>query len=149
MDWKEFRIQLSEEEKRIARIASEELPTYMGVKGVSLFKRNFLTQSFFGEKWKEVKRRTHPGKSAKAQRNAMRQILVGRTGNLRSSIRYKVGDGYVDFYSDAEYGAVHNQGLPSGRGGGFTMPKRQFIGHHKEVDKVIRKAIEQFLKRRK
>ncbi len=146
MDYKQLRLHIDGIKNRVAQIVSHDLPAYVGTKGMALFKRNFLTQSFFGAKWKDVRRRTHPPKGKKGQAAARRQILVGSTGNLRRSIGYKVGNGYVEFGTDAEYGAVHNQGLKAGRGKGFTMPRRQFIGHHAEVDKEVRKAIERLLK---
>ena len=40
-----------------------------------------------------------------------------------------------------DYAAVHNYGLRSGRGAGFMMPKRQFIGHSKVLLSNIRKLI--------
>lgn len=148
MDFRQFSIHIDKQRKRVAQIVNDDLPHYVGTKVISMFKRNFLTQSFFGVKWKDVRRRTHPPKGKKGQAAARRQILVGSTGNLRRSLGYKVGSGYVEFGTDAEYGAVHNQGLKAGRGKGFTMPKRQFIGHHAEVDKEVRKAIERLLKQR-
>ena len=44
------------------------------------------------------------------------------------------------------YAAVHNEGLITGRRGGrFTMPKREFIGESKELNKLNTLTIKEFL----
>ena len=127
------------------------------------FKHNFQTESFNGIKWKEVQRRD--GKSATYKYAAKyhparttRKILTGDTGDLGRSIELKgVDKGRAtvwtspnNFKSKEPYGAVHNEGLKAGRGIGFTMPKRQFIGDTPALrDKItvaLGKQIERLLK---
>ena len=44
------------------------------------------------------------------------------------------------------YAAVHNEGLTTGRRGGrFKMPKREFIGESKELNKLNTLTIKEFL----
>ena len=50
------------------------------------------------------------------------------------------------FGSKEPYGRVHNEGLRAGRGKGFTMPRRQFMGEHPELDDLIIRKLEEKLK---
>lgn len=124
---------------------------------VSDFKRNFQTESFDGKKWQEVQRRI---KETKANRYAAkhhpartkRKILTGDTADLGRSIDIKeVGGGRATIWTDPgvfggkePYGDVHNSGGKAGRGSGFTMPQRQFIGDTAELrDKTIKELEKQ------
>lgn len=119
-------------------------PGIIGKEAVDHFKENFQAESFEGVKWKEVQRRmptiNHGGKIVKNYARGAarsRKILTGNTGDLGRSIQYKVGSGKVTIYSNLIYAKVHNDGGHAGRGGGFTMPKRQFIGRSKKLDDII------------
>jgi phage gpG-like protein len=143
-------------------------PIIAGNVAKSKFKENFQKESFFGEKWKEVKRREPvwrvkrknksgtyykeiPNPTKGAARS--RKILTGKTGDLGRSIEVKeAANGRAVIWSDpavlsskAPYGRVHNEGLKAGRGNGFTMPKRQFMGDHPELRKAVAEAIERKL----
>jgi len=50
------------------------------------------------------------------------------------------------FRSLAEYAKVHNEGLRAGRGKGFVMPKRQFIGKSATHDKMNHRSILKIIK---
>lgn len=63
------------------------------------FDKNFERQGFFSEKWQRRKSPTRPGGA----------ILVD-TGSLRRSIRSKVTDNSVVFYTDLPYAGIHNEG---------------------------------------
>jgi phage gpG-like protein len=77
-----------------------------------------------------------------------RKILTGKTGDLGRSIqtdRSRTGAGRATVWtnpskftrSDRIYAAVHNEGLMAGRGKGFKMPKRQFMGESPTLNKLI------------
>lgn len=126
-------------------------PTIAGKTAVSYFKKNFQNEAWGRVKWQEVKRRTGPHvKGAKATR----KILTGETGDLARSIEIKaVSKGQVviwtapsAFGSKEPYGRVHNEGLRAGRGKGFIMPKRQFMGPSEELNALIISEIERKLK---
>lgn len=122
-----------------------------------LFRQNFVEQGFFGEKWQDVKRRelrtvnyrTKGGKtkqkSATRAKGAdgKRGILFGRGRNLSRSIKVKIEGNKAIIYSDLPYSAVHNKGLRAGRGKGFIMPKRQFMGDHPRVHEKAKEIINQ------
>ena len=110
-------------------------------------------------KWKEVQRRT-PGTKANTYAakhhpaQTTRKILTGDTGDLGRSIEIReAANGTVTiwtnpstFGSKEPYGRVHNEGLRAGRGSGFTMPRRQFMGEHPELNELIVKKLEEKLK---
>jgi phage gpG-like protein len=56
----------------------------------------------------------------------------------------------VEFGFPLKYEKVHNYGLQAGRGKGFTMPKREYIGEsdylNKAIEKKARKVLDKYLK---
>jgi phage gpG-like protein len=154
MTGEEFVRRLKVMEKDFAELYAKEAPELIGNIAVGLFKKNFQDQSFFGAPWREVKRRQgwsrghHPT-------DARRKILTGDTGDLVESVEWKIsGTGQVTILTDAgafggrePYARVHNEGLRAGRGNGFTMPKRQFVGDHPTVRRAIIEGLEKELKR--
>jgi phage gpG-like protein len=158
----QFQSLLKALEKEFKDLFNNYAPTNAGKTAVRLFKQNFQDEGFFEiNGWKEVKRRektwtrngkTIPNPTKGAART--RKRLTGNTGDLGRSIEYKLtGSGTVEistnpgaFGSKEPYGRVHNEGLRAGRGSGFTMPKRQFIGDHPTLRKTIADEIERKLK---
>ncbi len=90
--------------EELRTLAHEKLPKMVGNLAVSLFKRNFREEAFFGEKWVDAKR-----KGIGDGASASRPTLTG-TGDLGRSIQYVPGDGEVVIFSDLEYSAIHNEG---------------------------------------
>jgi phage gpG-like protein len=156
MSPEEFQQRLKSLEKEFKDFVSYTAPKIAGTVAVRLFKQNFQNQGFFGEAWQEVQRRqpwtrTHKSVAKRHPADTKRKILTGRTGDLGRSITCKVvGDGTAIIFTDPNafsskepYGRVHNEGLPAGRGSGFTMPKRQFIGDHPTLRQAIMEELEQ------
>lgn len=120
------------------------LPVLVGETAKNFFQDSFRNQGFTDsglKKWKKRKGNTDPG----------RGVLIGKgSGTLRNSIRVKTATmKKILITSDLKYSAVHNYGLKTGRGKGFTMPKRQFMGKSKKLDgitvKLIKKEINKVL----
>lgn len=88
----------------LRKLSHEDLPKKVGNLAVSLFKKNFREEAFFGEKWKEPLR-----KGGGDGASASRPTLTG-SGDLGRSIQYVPGDGEVVIFSDLEYSAIHNEG---------------------------------------
>lgn len=142
--------------KKIEKALRRDAPRVAGKEAVRLFKLNFMDEGFFGKRWKEVKRRrvvevsyrTKKGNRRAKYRtrgkgaDGRRRILTGRTGNLGRSISSKPEVGQVTVIADATYSAVHNEGLRAGRGKGFAMPRRQFMGDHRKLQEALAKKIE-------
>ena len=125
-----------------------------------MIKDNFLNESFFGNRWKEVNRRKWHKQKFKTKSGhtkqrtippvrgaaGRRRILTGSTGNLRRSIRYKIEGNTLTIYSDAIYAKIHNEGGMAGRGLKVRIPKRQFIGDHPRLRAKIAEIVENELK---
>jgi phage virion morphogenesis protein len=134
--------------------ALRRLPRQAGVLAVNHFQDNFRRQGFDGKPWKEVKRRLPTGGRTNRRGTATRLtyrrgagrtrgILI-QTGRLRRSIRItKTTADSVTVGTDTPYAAVHNEGLRAGRGSGFQMPKRQFIG----TDRKLKQELEDLVKK--
>ncbi|GHT04846.1 hypothetical protein AGMMS49525_11590 [Bacteroidia bacterium] len=155
----EFQKKLKGLETEFKDLFQAAAPRIIGVVAVREFKKNFQDGGFFGERWKEVKRRSNPpeyksktitrGKQKGEVRKTAwmrRKILTGATGDLGRSIKVKsASNGQVIIWTDPvkfthskePYGRVHNEGLRAGRGAGFTMPQRQFIGDHPKLREAI------------
>lgn len=122
----------------------------MKVELTEMFDRNFERKGFFGSKWK-------PRKNKKAKGS-----LLHVTGKMRRSIRASVRGKGVHYSSPLPYTALHNEGgkfaqnvrthTRTNRRTGktytvrshtrqITMPKRQFIGDHKEVRQAIKQIV--------
>jgi phage gpG-like protein len=153
MDYKRAIKQLNEIKKDLKGHVRVVAPYRAAEVAVKMFKENFQREAFFGSRWKEVQRRKEfvirKGKKVKNYATGaarIRRILTGATGDLGRSIEKSVpGNGTAKVYSDLPYSAVHNEGLRSGRGAGFMMPKRQFMGEHKRLSNAIVKVIEKTL----
>jgi phage gpG-like protein len=154
----EFQQRLKTLEKEFKEYYDKYAPRIAANTAVKMFKENFQNEGFFGEKWKEVQRRQPGTKAYKAVQKKhpadnSRKILSGRTGDLGRSIEVQTAkDGLVVVWanpaamqSKAPYGRVHNEGLKAGRGGGFIMPRRQFMGEHPKLNKELSEKLQQKL----
>lgn len=145
MSPEQFKIRLEQQQHKLALAINRRLPAIIGKKAVDMFTENFQNEGFQNanlEPWKEVKRRQNPRTKGAAKN---RKILTGKTGDLGRSIKYDPGEASVTIYSDVPYAAVHNEGLRAGRGAGFQMPQRQFIGDSLEVDEMIETEIDNMM----
>ncbi len=96
------------------------------------FQRNFDRSAWHGSF-------TQPWKPRK-DLDTSRRLLV-KTGDLRrSATTPKRNIRGVKYVLNQVYASVHNNGERAGRGAGFQMPKRQFIGQSRQLDaKIIHK----------
>lgn len=115
---------------------------------------SFRDQGFTDErlvKWRPRKRTWYRTRSGKYVDDTTRGILIGKgTGNLRKIGRRKIGKYTTELYNNPvtnDYAKVHNDGLRSGRGAGFKMPKRQFMGYSKVMDQKIIRMINRHVTR--
>ncbi len=131
----EFRRRFAGIQIRLAKAIDDDLPKIIGNRAVKMYKQNFVGEGYFGCKWKDVKRRTHPPKHGKHPADARRAILTGRTGNLKRSIKARPEKGSVTIYSDADYATYHNDGTN-------RIPRRQFLGDHPEIKCMVKDEIE-------
>jgi len=127
------------ETRTILTLASNE--------AVNFFQDNFRRQGFLDRSvkpWKPRKKKD-PG----------RGILIGKGGGsklwnsiAKTSVNLGKKSVTIGIKGDADkYASVHNYGLMSGRGEGFKMPKRQFIGESKVLNKKIIRLIDKRLRK--
>jgi phage gpG-like protein len=115
----------------------------MGVLAANHFTTSFRNQGFTDENLQMWQ----PRKRTERSRMGNRAILV-KSGRLRRSIRSKsFGFLAVKILTDVPYASVHNNGERSGRGRGFKMPKRQFIGYSGVLNRKIIAKMDVTIKR--
>ena len=135
-------------EKRV-RGAMETSLILIGREAKEFFGDNFKKQGFDDknvEKWKPRKGEIVGGIAMVSKRSkGSRGILIGKgRGVLRNSIQVgKISKTKlsVSIKTDLDYAAVHNFGLRAGRGKGFKMEQRQFIGDSYNLNEKVKKII--------
>lgn len=121
----------------------EKVVDAMGVLAANHFTTSFRNQGFTDESLQAWQ----PRKRTERSRMGNRAILV-KSGRLRRSIRTKrFGLLAVKILTDVPYASVHNNGERSGRGRGFKMPKRQFIGYSGVLNRKIISKLDVTIKR--
>ena len=78
------------------------------------------------------------------KRDKTRATLVGK-GVLSRSIKYRIEASRIVFYSNVPYAKTHNDGEKAGKGAGFMMPKRTFLGMEKPLEIKIENIIKKNL----
>ncbi len=131
---------ISNDYKNVRGEIRKKMPSLIANEAKNEFTQNFTRQGFRDvstKKWKARKGNTDPG----------RGILIGKgsSNKLFRSIRVKKKTQKRILIGTSEavkdYAGVHNYGLRAGRGKGFRMPKRQFMGHSRILTSNIRKLI--------
>lgn len=134
---KKAQLKLKTKQKQILAIASTE--------AVNHFKANFKVGGFVDrrvKKWKKRKNNVDPG----------RGVLIGKgSGKLKRSIKRSSLTSKKAIIgvsgSPIKYASVHNFGLMSGRGKGFKMPQRKFMGESQVLNKKISRIIKREVKK--
>lgn len=145
MNEQEFLKHITDCAAEIQKSMSRTMPIKAGRIAKDLFQENFLKGGFMNDglhKW-EISKRIGKDKGSKGK---YKTLMSGRN-HLYNSIDYRVSNGEVVIENRVPYAAVHNEGLRAGRGKGFQMPRRQFIGKSKELTAEIEKMIETELKK--
>lgn len=141
----------------------KDAPLIVGNRALSLFKKNFQNESFFGEKWPEVIRRIgkeylYTGKNGRTYTRRVkiasgargqRKILTGDTGDLGRSLWMQTRDAEVEISSDLVYSAIHNDGGLAGRGHRSVIPRRRYMGAHPSLEKELLDVLNKFLDKHK
>ncbi len=114
------------------------------------FIKSFASQAWAGKGWKEVQRRIagtpaykYPKKKDRGRRT--RAILV-KTGALRRSVNNSIESvttKAIKFKVRLPYAEIHNEGGRMANGG--KMPKRQYMGWNREVDKITKATIQKWV----
>lgn len=143
-----------------------------GVVAVNHFTKSFNNQGFTDEGFSPWKRRrnkdskrgrqfkkvsvydedtyeTHTFKRKLTEvRSVKNRAILVKSGRLRRSLRSRrISFNSIKIYTDVPYASVHNNGERSGRGKGFKMPKRQFIGYSGQLNRKIIAFIDKNIKK--
>lgn len=121
-----------------------DLPRVLAADTKKYFVDSFNKQEWEGQKWKEPKRKEKTGGSSRNQ-----SATLVQSGRLRRAVINSLQSATFENISfkvvDVKYAKVHNEGLHAGRGAGFDMPKRTFMGDTKELRKIQRNKIKQYI----
>jgi phage gpG-like protein len=142
----EFVKRLQAAQRELENSINRVLPVKIGALAKAHFQDNFHKSGFVNNglhKWQPAKRLLLNRRKKPASMK-YKTLLSGRN-HLFSSISYTPMRGAVRIYNPVEYAAVHNEGLRAGRGKGFKMPKRQFMGESAELNKIVQQTIEKEL----
>lgn len=130
---------LPEKEFENLNVDMQDIAQIAAATGVSVFKQAFRDKKFNRQPWIEAKR--DPGTGS----------LMLRSGALMNSIRAsQITPEGVTFSAGNDkvaYAQVHNEGGRAGRGKGFMMPKRQFMGESEDFDDKFKKRVESYMKK--
>ncbi len=92
----------------------------------------FHAKNFRDEGFTDTSLKKWPARKKKDKTGQQRALLVGEThtkGTLKGhALMGRVKQGAVEFIFPLDYEKVHNEGGRAGRGAGFQMPQRQFVG---------------------
>lgn len=126
--------------KGIPRIEREVANDIVAVEAENFHAKNFRDEGFTDvalQKWKPRK---------KPDKRAGRRALLVQSGAMKGhAIKGRVHDNAVDFIFPLEYMKVHNEGGKAGRGAGFQMTQRQFVGESEYLKKRIDEKVKRYL----
>jgi phage gpG-like protein len=82
------------------------------------------------------------------KKNQGKAILVDTSLMKGHALKGTTRGKQVDFTFPLAYMRVHNEGGKAGRGAGFTMPKRQYVGPSQYLEARIQQKVLQLLKQK-
>lgn len=123
---------------RATAFIRDRVPAIVGIEGTKHFKQSFHDEGFTDEKlekWADISDRR---KDQKRKKNGNLPPILTDTSDLGDSPTWSHEGDSVVFSSDVVYAQRHNEGTNG-------MPKRQFMGPSKQLDKTIADKIEREL----
>ena len=117
------------------------LPRVLANETKNYFVGEFNKQQWDGKRWLDPKRKQ---KTTGSSRNQSATLV--QSGTLRRAVINSLQQATFNLIhfevKDVAYAQVHNEGLSAGRGIGFQMPKRQFMGQTKKLGEIQRRVID-------
>ncbi len=137
----EFKRLLAKQRNALTHAIVRTIPVKAGTEAVNHFRDNFRKEGFVDDTlraWKPSKRKSNPKHPDQAY-----NTLMSRRNNLYKSIRKETAPGKVTVYTNVPYAAAHNEGTDrAGKNHRVRIPKRQFMGHSKQLDNKVRRMID-------
>lgn len=124
------------------RIDMQAIAELAAATGVSYFKETFRKKAFDGKPWA-------PAKIDQAGKRRRGSLMVDSAALMHSVRIAETSQGRVVWAAGNEkvpYAQVHNEGGRAGRGAGFDMPQRQFMGDAEELKANIDKRLQAYLR---
>jgi len=120
--------------REIPKMEKEIAAQIIAVEAEQFHAKNFRDEGFTDkgfQPWARRKKHEEP-----------RRALLVKTGAMKGhAVRGRIGNNEVQFIFPLEYMKVHNEGGRAGRGAGFQMPQRQFVGESDYLtNRIIAKA---------
>lgn len=161
-DFKNLGKDLKNQARLTKKVIKGDLQRIIGVEGLKHFDKSWDNEGFTDNSLQKWEPRKEPKKKFKkkggqrkdykrwkAKNKGRRLLLSHRTdtkgGHLRHSLKYRIVGTKVIFSSDKAYAEVHNEGGKAGRGIGFTMKKRQYMGPSRKLDQNIKRKLDKEL----
>lgn len=120
-------------ERSIPKLERDIARTIIKAEATDFHAKNFRDSGFTDRTFQPWKKRKDG--------DTTRKLLIKRGRMRRHATTGSSSGNTVRFVLPLAYEPVHNEGLRAGRGKGFQMPKRQFIGKSEYLRKrVMRKA---------
>ncbi|MEM1369264.1 MAG: phage virion morphogenesis protein [Cyanobacteria bacterium P01_H01_bin.15] len=130
-------------QRDLPRLEREIAQTIVAVEAEQFHAENFQKGGFTDKTFVPWR----PRKASDGPRG--RRALLVKTGAMRRHATTGRRRGsQVDFVFPLPYMKVHNKGGKAGRGRGFQMPKRQYVGKSAELERRIQRKAAQFLNRK-
>lgn len=117
--------------------------------------QNFFADSWRKQGWDDTGVKAWEPRKYETPKTKGKAILVS-TGKLRRAVQNSIREKRFERIhlvidgGSIPYAKIHNEGLRAGRGAGFIMPKRQFMGDSKALRKIqietIKKQIDKVWK---
>ena len=126
--------------KQATSFVQNRLPAVVGIEATKHFKGSFHNEGFTDdvlEPWSDI---TEKRKDQKRRKNGNLPPILTDTGDLGDSITWSESGDKVVMSTDVVYAQRHNEGTNG-------MPKRQFMGPSKTLDRTITAKIEKELKK--
>lgn len=154
MDLSKF---LEKKAKEVKRYIDRDAPRIVAKMARDHAKQSFQDEGYTDDsyqKWEEVNRRKEEnlkkGKRVKILKNQprdQRRKILTDTGDLARSIQSDViSSELVEIGSDLPYAKPHNEGADdAGRNHNVKIPKRQFLGKSKQLEKEMTEKFEKDL----
>lgn len=125
------------------RIDMQAIAELAAATGVSYFKGVFRKKTFDGKAWSAAK----IDQAGKRRRGSLMVDSAALMNSVRTSEATPQRVVWAAGNDKVPYAQVHNEGGRAGRGAGFDMPQRQFMGQSTELEEQIDKRIQTYLQK--
>jgi len=132
-------------QRSLPRLEQEILHTVIQVEAEKFHAENFRKKGFTDTGFTPWT----PRKPMKKDAGKGKRALLVKSGAMRRhATKGSVRGKQVDFNFPLAYMKVHNEGGKAGRGKGFTMPKRQYVGKSALLEARIKNKIQSLLNKK-